>query len=141
MELKEAEDDWVDKDFGVLPGDYELLEPVDDMPDMQAPLIDDEAVYRIRAADLKTLTRAEQRFRTRDFLKKSNCDHDKSEDESKTVKMVSTHNFEKKLLWEHSDRSGKVEKKKSEESRNLQSNNQKAKSSRKPKQFLKRYQI
>ena len=46
--INEAEDDWIDDVFLDIPYEDEIIEPIDDYPNYEATLVDNEVVYRLQ---------------------------------------------------------------------------------------------
>ena len=46
--INEAEDDWIDDNFLDIPYEDEIIEPIDDYPNYEATLVDNEIVYRLQ---------------------------------------------------------------------------------------------
>lgn len=110
-QVEQAEDDWLGEDFRAIPLDYETFEPVDDWADIEAPLVEDEVVYKLRAANMDKASLEQMHFETVEFrLKKDRENEEKSEDE-KTVKMSQWNMFEQKKVHCNSNKSVHVDTK------------------------------
>jgi hypothetical protein len=59
---------------------------MDDYNDIQAQLIDDEAVYRIRARNKNVLEKNEENFKTIEYVKKIENEHNKSIFDEATIR-------------------------------------------------------
>lgn len=104
-----AEDDWAGEECRAIPDEYEAIEPIEDWADIQAPLIDDEAVYKVRAANLGKESRERLHFETVELGHKVDKwitrEREESIDDGATVKTIHRDILRKKVVYRNSNKS------------------------------------
>lgn len=68
-----ANDDWVDLENRRRPQGFEIMEPLDDINDIECELIDEEGLYYANYVGNKKISK---KFKTNEFMKKIERDQD-----------------------------------------------------------------